>query len=192
MRVYRVTIVAASWCLLFGTIVIVAPRPTQGQSVQTESNDDHEYRDWWRSLQTEEDACSNACDTDDISHLRESVAMDARGPEEQQQQGRGNGLLGRIFGRFAGVLDDNESVFGRWMNGLFKLFNQSNKDDPKYMIPTVKIIPLLSNYSTKIKSLSSMIREKSFVHDTGGYSNDVQYIHYEYGIIGHLVRSDCG
>ena len=111
-----------------------------------------------RSLQ-DTDACSETCDSNEISNLIESMVKEdvevASIKEEEDEND--NGILGRITGFFS----DNDGVFGRWMTGLFRLFNRRQDDDPQYPVPTATIVPLLSTYSDKIKSLAKLIRDES-------------------------------
>ena len=103
-----------------------------------------------RLLQDDETCSISSCDSDAINSLRASMTtenVDAQ-PEE------GSGILGRVTGFFS----DNSSLFGRLINGIF---NRRQEDDPKYPVPTATILPLLSNYSTKFKSLAALIRKES-------------------------------
>ena len=104
-----------------------------------------------RSLQ-DDDACSETCDSNEISNLAESIVSENAkvASIEKEEDEDNNGLLRSIT-----------SVFGRWMTGLFRLFNRRQDDDPQYPVPTATIVPLLSTYSDKIKSLAKLIRDES-------------------------------
>ena len=97
------------------------------------------------------DTCSDTCKNDEIINLRVSMEVDdAEVSTEEDEDEDNNGLLRSIT-----------SVFGRWMTGLFRLFNRRQDDDPQYPVPTATIVPLLSTYSDKIKSLAKLIRDES-------------------------------
>ena len=97
------------------------------------------------------DTCSDTCNNDEIINLRVSMEVDdAEVSTEEDEDEDNNGLLRSIT-----------SVFGRWMTGLFRLFNRRQDDDPQYPVPTATIVPLLSTYSDKIKSLAKLIRDES-------------------------------
>jgi hypothetical protein len=124
------------------------------ENLNTEFND--EFLDFHSHLASrllqDDELCSNACDSADISNLRASMIVDASTVDKN-----GSGVSGHITGFFS----DNKSIFGRLMNGLFRVINGRQEDDPKYPIPTASILPLLSNYSTKFRSLAALIREES-------------------------------
>jgi hypothetical protein len=104
-----------------------------------------------RSLE-DDDICSSACANGSTSVLAAEIQSDSK---NQVDDGNGStsGIFGRIFGFF-------NSKLGRVMNGFFSIFTRRRQRNTKYMIPTNKIVPLLSNYSTKFNSLAKMLREE--------------------------------
>jgi hypothetical protein len=112
-----------------------------------------------RLLQDNSETCSDVCDSDDISNLRESMMIDeseeATVIVDEKSDG---GVLSRITGLFR---NNRDGIFGRLMNGLFRIFNRRKEDNPKYPVATAPIEALLSKYSSKIKALSVYIRQES-------------------------------
>jgi hypothetical protein len=106
-----------------------------------------------RSLE-ENDTCSNACKDGSVSSLAAAFQSDT-----YKQVGDGGGSVSGFFGRIIGFFSNTKSIFGRFMNNILNIFTK--RDDEKYMIPTDKILPLLSNYSSKFNSLAKMLREES-------------------------------
>ena len=103
-------------------------------------------------LLASDDTCMNACEDDVVSSFQASGSLVEETEDEDASRG--------IFGRLTGLFDGNQNIFSRLMHGLFRLFNRSQEDDPKYLIPTDTILPLISNYSTKVKSLAAMMRQE--------------------------------
>ena len=105
----------------------------------------------FRLLEEDDNTCVNVCNDDTLSTLQ------AINVEEMELKDNS------FFGRITYFFDQNKNMFGNWMNGFLKLLNGRNgddNDDPKYSIPTDQILPLLSNYSIKFKSLATMIRKE--------------------------------
>ena len=141
-----------------------------------------------RLLQDDETCSISACDSDTISNLRASMTTESADGQtiqtEEVVDENGKGVLDRITGFFS----DNSSIFGRLINGIFRLFNRRQEDDPKYPVPTATIVPLLSNYSTKFKSLAALIRKES-VNDAA-LSKTPDAIRMMYNISATNMESD--
>jgi hypothetical protein len=108
-----------------------------------------------RLLQGDE-MCSSACTDGTAGNLVAAITTDA-----EKQDDDGGGPVGRIFGRINGFFRSNQGTFGRLMNGIFNIITRRRRRGTKYMIPTSKIVPLLSNYSAKFNALAAMIRDES-------------------------------
>ena len=106
-----------------------------------------------RVLQVD-DTCYNACNSNDMTAFRGALESDVNVVVEDEG-------IGGILDRFTGYFHRTKSVFGRLMNGLLKFFNRLDEDEPKYLIPMDTILPMLSNYSTKLTMLAKTIRQKS-------------------------------
>jgi hypothetical protein len=108
-----------------------------------------------RKVQQDEvdELCSNVCDDIQETALLSSVAVDDSDNKT---------VVGKVFDNVIGFFGNNKSLFGRMMNSMLKLFvHRRNDAGQEYMVPTNRIFPLLSNYSTKAKSLADMIRSKA-------------------------------
>ena len=105
----------------------------------------------------DDDTCVNACDDESLSSFQASFRINDASKELEETEDEDENFLSRITGFFK----DSKGLMRRLMNGLFKLLNRSNEDDPTFLIPTEKILPLLSNYSTKFNALASLIRNES-------------------------------
>ena len=81
-------------------------------------------------------------------------------------------IFGLIIDRFNGSFD-NGSRIGRWMNGFFNLFRPFQTETPKFTISTEFLIPALSKYSVKAKSLATLLRNESATYATASGTPDV-------------------
>jgi hypothetical protein len=115
-----------------------------------------------RFLHESDETCDNACDDESMSRFQASFRFDEiESANDDKMTSSNNTGSERFFGRMVGFFRNSKDIFRRWMNGLRIIFNRNTDDDPKFLISTKKTYPLLSNYSTKFRSLAVLIRIES-------------------------------
>jgi hypothetical protein len=108
--------------------------------------------------------CANVCDdTDELFSDQVQVT---------EVEAENKGFFGLIINRFDGAFDSG-SRFGRLMNGFFNLFQQRQRNKPKYEISTDLLLSSLSNFSVKAKSLAALIRSESLTYAAESDTPDV-------------------
>jgi hypothetical protein len=100
-----------------------------------------------------DDTCENVCD--DIDQLSSNNDV-----QVIQVESENDGFFDSIIHRIGRFFDDGSKV-GRWRNGFLNLFRRNRSNKPRYEINTNVIVPVLSNYSMKAKSLAALIRNES-------------------------------
>jgi hypothetical protein len=121
-----------------------------------------------RSLE-ENYMCSDACKEGNVSSLATALQSDT-----QKQVGDGSGSLAGLFGQIVGFFTNTKSISKRG-------------DEKQYMIPTGKILPLLSNYRSKFISLAKMLREESM--NVATVSNPPDLVQLMYNISADNMES---
>lgn len=112
-----------------------------------------------RLLENDE-GCATACDEGNMNRFLALLPNKHRdmATDDANIGGFFSGIVGRVVGFFNG----SKSVFRRWTNGLVNVFIQRQEDDPTSNLLSEMVVPLLSNYSTKFKSLAELLRQQNY------------------------------
>ena len=120
------------------------------------------------SPSTNDESCNVVCD--DTTSTGSGFSFDQIQVVEVEVENEG--FLARLFDRFDGIFD-RKSTVGGWMSGIWNIFRRRRRNKRKFEIKTDAIVPILTTYSTKAKSLAALLRRESATYEAVSTTPDV-------------------